>query len=79
MTAIDLKSLMKYLDAKFAAIDLRFEEVDQRFDKVYNILDSQAKHIDDNHQELMALVHQVDRHERWHHQTATKVGLKLKY
>ncbi|MDX1765385.1 MAG: hypothetical protein R3313_00370 [Candidatus Saccharimonadales bacterium] len=65
--------------SKFIAMDQRFDKQDRKFDNIYQILDKLAGKIDNNHQELVALKVQVNRHEQWHHQTAKKIGLKLKY
>lgn len=71
------------IDRRFDQIDIRFEEMDKKFekkfDKVYNILDSQSKQLDDIQLEMAARSAILDRHEGWHHQTAKKLGLKLKY
>ncbi len=67
------------IDRRFEEVDRKFEEIDQRFDKVYNILDSHTKKLDDIHLEQTAHSAMLDRHERWHHQTAGKIGLKLKH
>ena len=42
-------------------------------------VDKLAKAVDDMHQEYVVITGKVDRHERWFHQIAEKLGLKLEY
>jgi len=42
-------------------------------------VDSYAKRADTYFQEMVALSHKVDRHEKWIHQVAEKLGVKLEY
>ena len=42
-------------------------------------IDRLAKAIEDMHQEFLAVSGKVDRHEKWIHQMAEKLGIKLEY
>jgi len=42
-------------------------------------IDKLAKAVADMHQEYVAITSKVDRHEKWFHQIAEKLGLKLEY
>lgn len=42
-------------------------------------LDAYAKKADTYFQEMVVLSHKVDRHEKWFHQIAEKLGIKLEY
>jgi uncharacterized coiled-coil DUF342 family protein len=42
-------------------------------------VDSYAKKADAYFQEMVMLSHKVDRHEKWFHQIAEKLGIKLEY
>ena len=42
-------------------------------------VDAYAKKADTYFQEMVMLAHKVDRHEKWMHQLADKLGVKLEY
>jgi len=44
-----------------------------------NAVDAYAEKADTYFQEMVALAHKVDRHERWILQLAEKLGVKLEY
>jgi len=51
-------------------------------DDINNLLaaiDTYAKKVDTYAQEMLMLAHKVDRHEKWLHQIAEKLGIKLEY
>ncbi len=91
----DYSELIEYLDQKFASIDGNLltlnekiiamdEKLETKADKddVNNLLtavDGYAKKADTFFQEMVALSHKVDRHERWFHEIADKLGVKLEY
>jgi uncharacterized coiled-coil DUF342 family protein len=89
----DFSELVEYLDEKFTGIDKRFEFVDsqigelrsdfttlrERVDAIYSGLDAYAKKADTYFQEMLMLANKVDRHEKWLHQVAEKLGVKLEY
>ncbi len=75
----DFSELVKYLDEKFIRIDKRFDEVKEDFTGLQTAVDAYAKKADTFFEEMVALSHKVDRHEKWLHQVAEKLGIKLEY
>ena len=80
------------VDNKFGKVDQKLLDVDDKLkdlqdnkaDKsdVNNLLgaiDAYAKKADAYFQEMVMLAHKVDRHEKWLHQVAEKLGVKLQY
>ena len=55
------------------------EEMRKSFSDLQTSVDAYAKKADTYFQEMVALSHQVKRHERWLHQIAEKLGIKLEY
>ncbi len=49
------------------------------FNELMTSIDSYAKRADNYFQEMVSLSHKVDRHEKWIHQVAEKLGIKLEY
>jgi hypothetical protein len=84
--AQDLTRLIEYLDKRFGAVDEQLGAVNQRldelkseFDVLQTSVDAYAKRADAYFQEMVMLAHKVDRHERWLHQIAERLGVKLEY
>jgi len=86
----DLGELVEYLDKKFVAIDQQFIGVNERLgglleskadksdiDNLLTAIDSYAQKADTYFQEMVMLSHKVDKMEKWIHQIADKVGIKL--
>jgi len=80
--------LYKYLDERFdladqriddfeQRVDERFERVETRLSNVENTVDALYKRSETDEIERLAMSQQLDRHDRWHHQTADKLGLRL--
>ena len=72
------------IDGRFAALDERFDAMDDRFDLVEERLEGiestvAASYLRLEHAEAdqAAMKSQLDRHDRWHHQAADKLGLQL--
>ena len=72
------------IDGRFAAMDERFDAMDERFDLVEERLEGIETTVNAIYQRLgnveaehAAMNQQLDRHERWHHQAADKLGLQL--
>jgi len=72
------------IDGRFAAMDERFDAMDERFDVVEERLEGIESTVAAIYQRLEAveaehttMKTQLDRHDRWHHQTADKLGLRL--
>ncbi len=49
------------------------------FRSMQTSLDTYAQRADTYFQEMTALAHKVDRHEKWLKQVADKLGIKLEY
>ncbi len=47
--------------------------------KLHAAIDDYAQKVDAFAQEMVMLAHKVDRHEKWLHQIAEKLGIKLEY
>lgn len=75
----DFSELVKYLDEKFTHIDKRFDEIKMDFVDLQTSVDAYAKRADTYFQEMVALSHRVDRHEKWIRKIAEKLGIKLEY
>lgn len=55
------------------------EEMKKSFSDLLSAVDSYAKKADTYFQEMVALSHKVDRHEKWIMQIAEKLSVKLEY
>lgn len=75
----DFSELIEYLDKKFGQIDQRFNEMKKDFGNLQGSVDAYAKRADTYFQEMVALSHKVDRHEKWIQEIAAKIGIKLEY
>ncbi len=83
------------IDKKFDKVDENFynietklttleEKLDGKTDKsdvesLKTSLDAYAKKADTYFEEMVSLSHKVDRHEKWFHIVADKLGVKLEY
>ena len=63
-------------DLKEAVSNLSTKE---DFNNLLTAVDAYAKKADTFFQEMVALAHKVDRHEKWIQQIAEKLGVKLEY
>jgi len=75
----DVEYLLQYLEKRFADMDQRFDGMEQHFNDLQTSVDAYAKRADGYFQEMLLLSHKVDRHERWLHQIAEHLGVKLDY
>jgi len=86
----DFSELVKYLDEKFSKTDQRLVELDEDvkdvkekmatkedFNDLQTSVDAYAKRADTYFQEMVMLAHKVDKLDKWIHQIAEKVGLRL--
>ena len=55
------------------------DELRKDFSDLQTAVDSYAHKADAYFQEMVALAHKVDRHEKWLQQIADKIGVKLEY
>ncbi len=80
------------IDEKFSNVGEGFANIDSKLDslqenkadksdvrELMNSVDAYAKRADTYFQEMVALSHKVDRHEKWFQQIAEKIGIKLEY
>lgn len=74
----DLKLLGDFLVTKSDLENFR-DEYRKDFSNLQTFVDSYAKKSDKFFEELVMLAHKVDRHEKWIHQLAEKLGIKLEY
>ncbi len=81
----DFSELIQYLDEKFSKIDIQLEYIKENkvdksdFNNLFTAVDAYAQKADTYFQEMVMLSHKVDRHEKWLHEVAEKLGIKLKY
>lgn len=75
----DFSELIQYLDDKFVDVKKDINELKIGFNDLANSVDAYAKKGDAYFQEMVALSHKVDRHEKWLQEIAEKVGIKLKF
>ena len=67
----------------YTYMEKRFDRLEETkadktgFNRIYDQLDGLIKRIDEDRDERLAANSQLNRHERWHHQTADHLGLKL--
>ncbi len=86
----DYSELVEYLDQKFGKVDQRFIEVNEKLgsleekqadkediNNLITAIDSYAKKADTYFQEMVMLAHKVDKLDKWIHQIAERVGIKL--
>ncbi len=82
------EQLYKYLDERFDLADQRIDDFEQRTDERFerletrlsnmeNTVDALYKRSETDQLERLAMNQQLDRHNRWHHQAADKLGLQL--
>ena len=65
------------VDGSFDGLDHRLASLEGKFDLLLTSVDGYAKRADTYFQEMVVMAHKVERIERWLHQVADKVGLKL--
>ncbi|MBU1102458.1 hypothetical protein KJ853_02265 [Patescibacteria group bacterium] len=75
----DFSELIEYLDGKFNGVEGELKELKENFNLLQISVDAYAKKADTYFQEMVALSHKVDRHEKWLLQLAEKLGVKLEY
>ncbi len=76
----DIKKLIEvFATREEIATKEDFDELRKDFAELQTSVDAYAKKADTYFQEMVLLSHKVDRHEKWFHQIAEKLGLKLEY
>jgi uncharacterized coiled-coil DUF342 family protein len=80
LTEEDIKKLIDvFATREEVATKKDLDELKQDFVNLQTSVDSYTKRADAYFQEMVALSHKVDRHEKWIQQLATKLGVKLEY
>ena len=64
--------LFTYLRSEMATVHAEIKAIDLKMDSVHALGDVIAKEHEDDHVERLAMNHQLDRHERWHHQAVAR-------
>lgn len=79
MSHDEFTKLYVYMSGQFAEMNARFDQMVTKkdFDKLVGVVDGLAKQVTNNHQEFLALVSQVGRHDKWIHHLAIHTGTKL--
>lgn len=76
----DVKKLIEvFATREEVATKQGLEELRGDFRNLQSSVDAYAKKVDTYAQEMIMLAHKVDRHEKWLHQVAEKLGIKLEY
>ena len=77
----DFSELIEYLDERFTKIENQLETKAEKadVDKLFAAVDEYARKADTYFQEMLMLAQKIDRHEKWLHQVAEKLGIKLEY
>jgi len=80
---LDEKDIQKMIEVFVTKDDLK-EAVSnlvtkEEFTNLQSSVDAYAQRADAFFQEMVMLSHQVKRHEKWIHQIAEKLGIKLEY
>lgn len=72
--------LYTHMDGRFDSLESGLsDKITTEIDGVHTKLDGIIGRLDDLTVEQAAIKSQLDRHERWHHQVADHVGLKLQH
>ena len=75
----DFSELIQYLDDRFGKVDSDLKDLKEGFNNLSTSVDAYAKKADAYFQEMVVLSNKVERLEKWLHQLAEKVGIKLEY
>lgn len=71
-----LARMFTYMEKRFDRLEeTKTDKTD--FNRLYDRLDGLIMRIDEDREERLAMTSQLNRHERWHHQTADRLGLEL--
>jgi len=77
------KDIQKMIEVFATKEDLKSiitkDEFREAISGLHTAIDAYAKKVDAFAQEMIMLAHKVDRHEKWLHQIAEKLGIKLEY
>lgn len=80
LTDEDIKKLIEvFATREEVATKKDLEDIRQDFVRLETAVDAYAHKADAYFQEMVALSHKVDRHEKWIQQIAEKLEIKLEY
>ncbi len=80
LTNEDVKKLIDvFATREEVATKQDLEDLRKDFSNLQTAVDAYAHRADAYFQEMVALTHKVDRHEKWLQQIADKIGVKLEY
>lgn len=82
LTGEDIQKIIEANREVFPAkeeFELFKEEIIKSFSDLQTSVDAYAKKADAYFQEMVMLAHKVDRHEKWIHQIAEKLNIKLEH
>jgi hypothetical protein len=80
LTQEDIQKLMEVFATKDEIKELIAPlTTKEDFSDLQTAVDNYAKKSDNYFQEMVALAHKVDRHEKWFHMIADKLDIKLEY
>ena len=80
LTNEDVKKLIEvFATREEVATKQDLEDLRKDFSNLQTAVDRYAYKADAYFQEMVALTHKVDRHEKWLQQIADKIGVKLEY
>lgn len=77
MSKDEFTKLFLYVEEMRKEMNTRFDRTDKKIEDLTADVDGLAGLVKDYHQELLMLVHRVDRLERWIKQIAKETGVKL--
>jgi uncharacterized coiled-coil DUF342 family protein len=75
----DFSELITYLDERFNKVEGDLRDLKESFVTLQTSVDKYAEKADAYFQEMLMLSQKIDRHEKWLHQLADKLGIKLSY
>jgi hypothetical protein len=80
LTDEDIQKLIQVFATREEIVTKKdFDGFKNDFNELQIAVDSYAVKADNYFQEMLMLANKVDRHERWLHMVADKLGLKLEY
>jgi len=81
MSKDEFTKLFTYMQREFGSLraDMAAMKTELKADirRLYALHDHTLKHQEAEEQERLIIKNQLDRHERWHQQTAERVGIRL--
>lgn len=85
MTSVEttMKNIDRSLARMFSYMERRFDNLEETkadktdVNRIYDQVDGLIKRFDDEQVERTAIISQLNRHDRWHQQTADHLGLKF--